>query len=141
MQWKRKKEGCASVLSVVCEICKKINKIKTSRQHQFGKRGPQPYDVNSIIAFGAIDNGIGYSHINSFLTTLDIPSINRSTYKRREREIGLAIEDLAANSCEMVLENEIEIEKATGTVPGENCLLPLSFSYDMQWLKSGKAND
>ena len=138
---KEKKEGCASVLSVVCQICKKINKIKTSRQHQFGKRGPQPYDVNTRIALGAIDNGIGYSHINSLLTTLDAPSINRSAYKRREREIGLAIEDVAANSCEMVLENEIEIEKATGTVPGEDGLLPLSVSYDMQWLKRGKAND
>ena len=41
----------------------------------------------------------------------------------------------------MVLENEIEIEKATGTVPVEDGLLPLSVSYDMQWLKRGKAND
>ena len=39
----------------------------------------------------------------------------------------------------MVLENEIEIEKAT--VPGEDGLLPLSVSYDMQWLKRGKANN
>ena len=111
-----KKEGCASVLSVVCQICKNINKIKTSRQHQFGKRRPQPYVVNSRIALGAIDNGIGYSHINSFLTTLEIPSINGSAYKRREQEIGLAIEMQIHVKW---LENEIEIEKATGTVPDE----------------------
>ena len=42
--------------------------------------------------------------------------MNKSAYKRREREIGVAIEDIAANSCAMVLENEIEIEKASGTV-------------------------
>ena len=136
-----KKEGCASILSVVCQICKKINKIKTSRQHQFGMRGPQPYDVNSRIALGAIDNGIGYSHIKSFLTTLDIPSINKSAYKRREQEIGVAIEAVAANSCEMALENETEIEKTNGKVPDEDGLLPLAVSYDMQWLKRGKAND
>ena len=136
-----KNEGCASVLSVVCQICKKINKIKTSRQHQFGKRGPQPYDINSRIALRAIDNGIGYRQINSFLTALDIPSINGSAYKRREREIGLAIEDANANSCEMVLGSEIEIEKAAGKVPDEDGLLPLSVSYDIQWLKRGKAYD
>ena len=32
----------------------------------------------------------------------------------------------------MVLENETEIEKATGKVPDEDGLLPLAVSYDMQ---------
>jgi len=136
-----KKEGCASIFSVVCQTCKNINKIKTSRQHQFGKRGPQPYDVNSRIALGAIDNAIGYSHIQSFLTSLDLPSITKGAYRRREREIGVAVEAVTANSCDMVLENETEIEKATGKVPDEDGLLPLAVSYDMQWLKRGRAND
>ena len=133
--------GSASVISVVCQTCNQCNKIKTSRQHHFGKRGPKPYDVNSRIALGAIDNGIGYSHVNSFLTTLNIPTMNKSAYKRCEREIGVAIEDVAANSCAMVLENEIEIEKASGTVLDKDGLLPISVSYDMQWLKRGRAND
>ena len=133
--------GSASVISVVCQTCNQYNKIKTSRQHHFGKRGPHPYDVNSRIALGAIDNGIGYSHVNSFLTTLNIPTMNKRAYKRREREIGVAIEDVAANSCAMVLENEIEIEKASGTVLDKDGLLPISVSYDMQWLKRGRAND
>ena len=90
------------------------------------------FDVNSRIAFGAIDNGIAYSHIKSFSTSLDVPSINKSGYKRREREIGVAVEAVAANSCDMVLESEIEIEKATGKVPDEDGLLPLAVSYDMQ---------
>ena len=41
----------------------------------------------------------------------------------------------------MVLENEIEIEKASGTVLDKDGLLPISVSYDMQWLKWGSAND
>ena len=64
--------------------------------------------------------------------------MNKSAYKRREREIGVAIEDIAANSCAMVLENEIEIEKASGTVLDKDGLLPISVSYDMQWLKRGR---
>ena len=41
----------------------------------------------------------------------------------------------------MVIENEIEIEKASGTVLDKDGLLPISVSYDMQWLKQGRAND
>ena len=64
--------------------------------------------------------------------------MNKSAYKRREREIGVAIEDIAANSCAMVLENEIEIEKASGTVLDKDGLLPISVSYDMPVAETGK---
>ena len=63
------------------------------------------------------DSGIGYTHINSLFTALNIPTINRSAYKRREREIGLANEEVAASSFRMALENEIEIEKSLGKTP------------------------
>jgi len=39
-------------------------------------------------------------------------------------------EDVAANSCARVLENENEIEMATGRVPDKDCLLPLSVLND-----------
>lgn len=67
--------------------------------------------------------------------------MNRSAYKRREREIGLAIEDVASNSCQMALEEEIQIEEGNGRTPDDDGLMPLSVSYDMQWLKRGRAND
>ena len=93
---------------MICHKCGKPNEISTCRQHKSGKRGPGAYDINTRIALGAIDNGIGYTHVNNFLMTLNIPTINRSPYKRREREIGHAIEEVAANSCSMALENEID---------------------------------
>ena len=97
------KRGCASLISVICHKCGKPNEISTCRQHKSGKRGPGAYDINTRIALGAIDSGIGYTHVNNFFTTLNIPTINRSAYKRREREIGHAIEEVAANSCSMAL--------------------------------------
>ena len=57
------------------------------------------------------DSGIGYTHINSLFAALNIPTINRSAYKRREREIGLAIEEVAASSFRMALENENSLGK------------------------------
>lgn len=135
------KKGCASLISVVCHKCGRKNEICTSRQHHSGKRGPGAYDINTRVALGAIDSGIGYTHINSLFTALNVPTINRSAYKRREREIGLAIEEVAASSCRMALENEIDIEKSLGKTPDPDGLVPLSISYDMQWLKRGRAND
>lgn len=47
----------ASIISVVYQHCDKESTIVTSRQHQYGKRGPKLYDINARIALGAIDNG------------------------------------------------------------------------------------
>ena len=135
------KKGCASLISVACHKCGRTNEISTSRQHHSGRRGPGAYDINTRVALGAIDSGIGYTHVNNFFTTLNVPTINRSAYKRREREIGLAVEEVAANSCRMALQNEIDIEKSNGKTPDPDGLIPLSISYDMQWLKRGRAND
>jgi len=62
--------------------------VSTSEQHRTGTRGPKAYDTNTRLASASLDNGIGFSHVNSILTALEIPSITRSTYKKREREIG-----------------------------------------------------
>ena len=101
------KKGCASLISVECHKCGRKNEICTSRQHHSGKRGPGAYDINTRVALGATDSGIGYTHINSLFTALNISTINRSAYKRREREIGHAIEEVAASSCKMALEMKL----------------------------------
>ena len=75
------------------------------------------------------------------MTTLNVTTINWSAYKRREGEIGLAVEEVAANFFRMALQNEIDIEKSHGKTPDPDGLLPLYISYAMQWLKRGRAND
>ena len=135
------KKGCASLISVACHNCGRTNEISTSRQHHSGRRGPGAYDINTQVALDAIDSGIGYTQVNNFFTTLNVPTINRSAYKQREREIGLAVEEVAANSCRMALQNEIDIEKTHGKTPDPDGLIPLSIPYGMQWLKRGRAND
>ena len=42
-----------------------------------------------------LDAGTGETHLNTILTTLNIPPMSRSTFKRREREVGLAVEHVA----------------------------------------------
>jgi len=115
--------------------------VTTSEQHRTGTRGPKAYDTNTRLALASLDNGIGFSHVNSILTALEIPSLTRSTYKKREREIGQATELVARESCEKMLIQESEMVKEKGVLADSDGLLPLSVSYDMGWSKRGKAHN
>lgn len=43
--------------------------------------------------------GIGETTINSLLGALNLPSVTKTTLKRREREAGIAFEEVAYESC------------------------------------------
>ena len=42
-----------------------------------------------------IDAGIGYTHMNTILSILNIPIISNTLLKRNERYVGKSLEDLA----------------------------------------------
>lgn len=110
-------------------------------QHRNGKRGPLAHDVNTRLALGALNAGIGHTHVNSLLSCLDIPTVNHVTFKVREREIGKAVESIASESC---LENcckEREMAIAAGTKCDSENLVGVMYSYDMGWQKRGKAHN
>lgn len=46
-----------------------------------------------------IDAGIGPTHLNALITTMNIPSIHPTTLKRYEELVGPAIEEVAQKSC------------------------------------------
>ena len=71
----------------------------TSKTHRCGSRGPNAFDVNSRAALATLNAGIGHTHLSTITAALDIPSMNHVTYKAREREVGNAIEKVAAESC------------------------------------------
>jgi len=74
-----------------------------------------------------IHAGIGVTHVNAFLTSVNIPPIDAKNMKRKEREIGPAIESLAKKSCTDALWEEREISNDE-----------LKLSYDMGWQKRGR---
>ena len=55
---------------------------------------------------GMLHAGIGASHVNMFLTTMNIPCPTRTTSKKREREVGMILETAAKRSCTIALRNE-----------------------------------
>lgn len=51
--------------------------------------------------------GIGETTINSLLGALNLPSVSKTTLKKREREAGIAFEEVAYESCcEALLEEK-----------------------------------
>ena len=72
-----------------------MNEMTNLKRHTSGKRGPKAYDTNTRLALGALNAGIGQTHLNSLLSCLDIPTINHVTFKAREREVGRALESVA----------------------------------------------
>lgn len=89
--------GLASTLKVNCPFCGKST-VSTSKTHRYGSRGPHAFDVNSRAALTTLNAGIGHTHLSTITAALDIPTMNHVTFKAREREVGKAIEKVAAKS-------------------------------------------
>ena len=79
---------------------------------------------------------LGLSHVNALLTSINIPPVNQSTFKAREREVGPAIEEVAKASCKEAMEVEKEFwRKETEEV------VSIEASYDMGWQKRDKGHN
>lgn len=133
--------GLASTFLIPCSFCGKTNEIKTSGEHKSGKRGPPAFDINTRVALGCLHAGIGQTHINNVLSTSNIPTINSSTFKRREREVGKTIETVARASCQDSLRNEKMQILNDGFQPDEDNLVSVPCSFDMGRQKRGKGHN
>ena len=54
--------------------------------HKSIGRGPSAYDNNSRAVLGTLDAGIGETHLNTILTTMNIPNISRRTFKEEKEK-------------------------------------------------------
>ena len=64
--------------------------------------------------------------------------MSRSTFKRREREVGLAVEHVAKKSCTDTVLKERKIAVENGAEPDDKGLVGIQCSYDMGWQKRGR---
>ena len=130
--------GLASTFTVLCSQCNAENTIKTSKDTRSSAHGPLAFDVNTRAALGCLHTGVGNTHLNNLLSTLNVPAMNSSTFKNQEKEARKAIELVAKNSCQHFLNREREKAIENGNKPDENNLVPIACSYDMGWQKRGR---
>ena len=136
-----KKCGLASVFSVTCAVCGAENVVKTSSEHRSGQRGPLTQDVNSRAVLGCLHTGIGETHLNNLLCTLNIPPMNPVTFKSRENEIGHAVEQVTRRSCKTAMSEERNAAIKKGIKADEQGCINIPCSYDMGWQKRGKGHN
>ena len=133
--------GLASVFNIKCNVCGAINHLETSPTHISGKRGKTTFNINSHAALGCLHTGIGNTHLNNLLSTMNIPTMNHSTFKAREREVGNAVEHVAQTSCKENMNIEMDNAVLAGAVPDDSGLIGIQVSYDMGWQKRGKGHN
>ena len=90
--------------------------------------------------------GIGATHVNRFLTTLNIPAVNTHQVKKREREVGEVLESVAKHSCQRALWQERITAKGNDTSIAANNptvnqadknTTKIGISYDCGWQRRG----
>ena len=96
--------------------------MQTSYQHKTGKSGPQAYDINSRAALACLHTGVGQTHLDGILATMNVPTMSRASFKTREREAGTAVESIAKVTCQQIITSEKVHAVSTGATPDENYL-------------------
>ena len=100
-----KQSGLSSIFSIKCSFCGHLN-VKSSAEHRAGSRGPLLSDINTRVVLGSLHAGMGYTHLNNLLSSMNVPTMNHNLCKRREREVGNALEKVATDSCKFNLNLE-----------------------------------
>ena len=114
---------------IKCPFCGKSNQVKTSGQPRSGKCGPPAFDINTRLVLGCLHAGIGQTHINNVLSTLNAPTLNSVTFKLREREVGKAVESIAKSSCQNWREKNEALQ---------NVMRVISFQYPVPLTWDGR---
>ena len=69
---------------IKCSFCGNINEVKTSGDHRTGSRGPLASNINTRAALGSSHAGIGNTHLNNLLSTMNIPTMNHRLFKKEK---------------------------------------------------------
>ena len=135
-----KQSGLSSIFSIKCSFCGQLNEVKSSAEHRAGSRGPLVSDINTRVVLGSLHAGMGYTHLNNILSTMNVPTMNHNLCKRREREVGNALEKVATDSCKFNLNLEKKIAEKSSSLSSD--YLPgVAVSYDMGWQKRRRGHN
>ena len=69
--------------------------------------------------------GIGATHVNTFLSSLNAPTMSENGIMKRQRELGAAVEKITKNTCLYYADAEKSFE-AIVKISCSGCLLKLS---------------
>ena len=136
-----KQSGLSSIFSIKCGFCSHENEVKSSAEHRAGSCGPLVSNINTRAVLGSLHAGMGNTHLNNLLSTMNVLTMNHNLFKRREREVGNALEKVATDSCKFNLDfkkkllRNLLVYLQTVSLPG------VAVSYNMGWKKRGRGHN
>ncbi|XP_061180737.1 uncharacterized protein LOC133189369 [Saccostrea echinata] len=132
--------GLGSILYIECEMCQKVVKIYTGKEHRSSGtvKGMKIWDVNTKCGLAMDHAGLGPYQVSNFLTALNSPSIHPSTLRARENEIGATLRNYSNESCDEALLEEANLTSKSREDPDdEDDTSPINISFDAAWQKRG----
>ena len=139
--------GLGGWIYISCDnlACSQMNKISIGKQHRNPvvqkdneynvlPHGNAIFYINTKAASGMLHAGIGETHINNMLTTMNLPRIGHKSLKKRENEIGAVLEIFAKGLADSALETEKELTEKNHEVGG---VAGIEVSIDSAWQKRG----
>ena len=96
--------------------------------------------VNYFLFVGMLSCDMGETHVSRFLSTLGVSPPSKNCLREREREVGHATENLAADSCKDAIREEINLTLHTDSSQpsfpfdkNENHVTDIAGSIDAAW--------
>ena len=137
--------GLGGWIYITCDnpLCVAMNKVALGKKHRkivsknnntfdLASHGNAIFDVDTKAASGMIHAGAGVTHLNNFLSTLNLPQICHKSLKVREVEIGPVVQSFANKSVDAALIKEQELTQKELNIEGS---VGIEVSSDAAWQK------
>ncbi|KAL4084689.1 hypothetical protein QTP88_027614 [Uroleucon formosanum] len=122
--------GLDSVFHFKCSMCRKISKIST----EGNSLDSGIMQINTAAVAAIMSNGCGFTHLQQFLSTLEIPCLSSNTYKKEHDKISEGYEIAATKEMELAAREEAQLAIKSGEV-GADSILHISVVADGSWCK------
>lgn len=122
---KEKRRGVASKITFKCNMCMFMETVTTVSDYE---------DVNKSAVLGITNVGSGYTHLNEFHSTMNIPTISSKTYSRIQENIADLWEETAIEEMAKAAEEEKHLAIQCGDVTTDGTPL-ITVVCDGVWAK------
>ncbi|CAC5383515.1 unnamed protein product [Mytilus coruscus] len=135
---RRNPTRCSIRTCLRCNACGEDSSVSTSRyrQEEVAVRKSKKYDINTRVVLGMLDCGLGYTQVNTLLSIMDLPTIDKKNLGFEE-EVGDTLKKYAQETCN----DACKVEKAIEDQKDQKDFQNIAVSYDMGWQKRGRAHN
>jgi len=122
--------GLDSVFHFKCSMCRKSSKIST----EGNSLESGIMQINTAAVAAIMSNGCGFTHLQQFLSTLEIPCLSSNTYKKEHDKISEGYEIAATKEMELAAREEAQLAIELGEV-GPDGIPHITVVADGSWCK------